>query len=185
MNVNYQIMEPPVFKPFEDMTKQEAKEYFNFFCEQIPIRIAYLQNWLNENTKEKVQLDYTEHSLVAFWTWFTEFAIDQKEKHFTENTPLNLPYAVLGIADDFSIYYGEYVIKHYPNVRWGYNGTAKHYVYYNQPVLRNFEHRKDEICPSVAIAGRVRRIFEEPNPNAILEMYQYLQNLEDVDMKSN
>lgn len=53
MKIQYQYMMPPFFKPYKEMTDREANQYFEYYVSQIPIRIAYLQNFLDNNVDKK------------------------------------------------------------------------------------------------------------------------------------
>ena len=53
MGIQYQYMIPPFFKPYEKMTVREAEQYFEYYVSQIPIRIEYLQNFLDKNVDKK------------------------------------------------------------------------------------------------------------------------------------
>ena len=47
------IYDAAVFKPYKEMTDREANQYFEYYVSQIPIRIEYLQNFLDNNVDKK------------------------------------------------------------------------------------------------------------------------------------
>lgn len=107
------------------MTVREADQYFEYYVSQIPIRIEYLQNFLDKNVDKKIRLDFTENSLVEFWDWYGDLLVEQQKTDYQENTPVHLSYGVLGMGSDFAMYFGEMFIQKNPTIRWGYLKNPK------------------------------------------------------------
>ncbi|MEK6474614.1 hypothetical protein ACVHXO_11610 [Bacillus safensis] len=148
--------EAPPFemKAFDDMSKKEAKQFFDWYVSQIPERIKVLE----KVTKGYVTLDFTKESLIDLFSWFLDFVtirelteeeigslleefrqypdhVYQDEKKTLLANPVDLEQIDYAVAMDIAIYYGETIIKNYPQVKWTYFTKPKSYVYLNEPIL--------------------------------------------------
>ena len=70
--IHYDILIPPLNKPFVDFTKKEAEDYFEWFLSQIKFRVVYLQDYSG------IELDYSIDSLDDIWGWFLKSAETEK-----------------------------------------------------------------------------------------------------------
>ena len=170
MEIHYQYMMPPFFKPYHEMTANEAKQYFEYYISQIPNRINYLQNFLESNANKLIELDFTKKSLVEFWDWYENLLVEQKETNYTEGTPLNLSYDVLGISSDFAMYFGETFVRNHSSIYWGYKKKPKSNFYLNWPSLLGFQKNLVH-CPENSISILVSRSLEKKDKNATLKLY--------------
>ncbi len=168
MKIQYQYMIPPFFRPYKEMTAREANQYFEYYVSQIPIRIEYLQNFLDKNVDKKIRLDFTENSLVEFWDWYGDLLVEQQKTDYQENTPLHLSYGVLGISSDFAMYFGELFVQKHPTIRWGYLKKPKNHLFFHRPALMGFQHNLC-YCPEQTISVLVCSALEEKNPNEVLD----------------
>lgn len=153
-------MIPPFFRPYKEMTAREANQYFKYYVSQIPIRIAYLQNFLDKNADKKIRLDFTENSLVEFWDWYGDLLVEQQKTDYQENTPLHLSYGVLGISSDFAMYFGELFVQKNPTITWGYLKKPKNNLFFHRPSLMGFQHNLC-YCPEQTISVLVCRALKE------------------------
>lgn len=142
------------------MTAREANQYFKYYVSQIPIRIAYLQNFLDKNADKKIRLDFTENSLVEFWDWYGDLLVEQQKTDYQENTPLHLSYGVLGISSDFAMYFGELFVQKHPTITWGYLKNPKNNLFFHRPSLMGFQHNLC-YCPEQTISVLVCQALEE------------------------
>lgn len=150
------------------MTDREADQYFEYYVSRNPIRIEYLQNFLDKNVDKKIRLDFTENSLVAFWDWYGDLLVEQQKTDYQENTPLHLSYGVLGISSDFAMCFGEMFIQKNPAIRWGYLKKPKNNFFFQRPSLMGFQQNLC-YCPEHTIGVLVRNALKEKNPNEILD----------------
>ena len=169
MGIQYQYMIPPFFRPYKEMTDREANQYFEYYISQIPIRIAYLQNFLDKNADKKIKLDFTENSLVEFWDWYGDLLVEQQKTDYQENTPLHLSYGVLGISSDFAMYFGELFVRKNPTIRRGYLKKPKNNLFFHRPSLMGFQHNLC-YCPEQTISVLVCRALKEKNSNAVCDI---------------
>ena len=154
--MNYPVMKPPFeFKDFESMNKKEAKQYFDWYLSQIPERIEILKK-VSDN---QIALDYSKESLIPLFSWFLstvtiyrlskeEIKADledlsqypdyvyEDEKDRLLSNPVDLKEEDYALAKDIAIYYGETLIKNYPQVHWTYLTKPKSYVFLNEPILK-------------------------------------------------
>ena len=65
--MEYEYMQLPDYR---NMTKKEAKAYFEKFVAEIPYRIEVLEKYANEKCNAKIPFDYTIESLIPLWSWF-------------------------------------------------------------------------------------------------------------------
>ncbi|MCL6591882.1 MAG: hypothetical protein K6U80_18270 [Firmicutes bacterium] len=64
---------------FRNITKKEAEKYFEWFLEQIPIRIKVLQEAVNSTPGyEDWKADYSPESLVTLGKWFKQVVTTRK-----------------------------------------------------------------------------------------------------------
>ena len=153
--LTYEISIPPIVKPFDQMSKKDAQEYFDWYKSTMQERIAYL------GTVSKVDLDYSPASLRRLWAWFLrrgEVEITPKEKLANLEEQLraaNSPFVKEVLADnekqltleteiivqDIARYFGEVFIKNNPSLYWGYYSRPKNDAFVNQPVLMGMPNR--------------------------------------------
>lgn len=165
-------MEPPFFKSFYEMNAKEAKEIFNFYISQIPIRIQYLESFLTKNFDCDICFDYSRESLVNFWDWYSDLLVEEQKNHPVAGNPLNLSFDILGMGSDFAMYFGELFIKEHPKIFWGYKNKPKSNFFLNRPALLGFQ---DNIvyCPEHSISICVRRALEKKNSFEILKIFEF------------
>ncbi|MGL6031819.1 MAG: hypothetical protein ACRC0Q_06550 [Kurthia gibsonii] len=153
--MDYPSMTPPFnIKPFEEMNKKEAKQYFEWYVSQIPERMVFLKQVSNG----QILLDYSKESLIPLFTWFLttvtidqlseeeieakledllqypDFAFEDAKERLLAN-PVELKKEDYALAMDIAIYYGETLIKNYPQVHWTYLTKPKSHIYLNEPIL--------------------------------------------------
>ncbi|VEI08747.1 hypothetical protein [Kurthia zopfii] len=153
--MDYPLMTPPFnMKPFIDLNKKEAKQYFEWYVSQIPERIAILKQVSNG----QILLDYSEKSLIPLFTWFLstvtvyqlseeeieakledlrqypDFAFEDAKEQLLAN-PVELKKEDYALAMDIAIYYAETLIKNYPQVHWTYLTKSKSHIHLNEPIL--------------------------------------------------
>ena len=69
--MEYEIIQPPFKLDFRTMKRSEAVAYFNWFTEQIPVRISILTDFVQASPGyEAWQADLTPGSLSILGRWF-------------------------------------------------------------------------------------------------------------------
>ncbi len=152
MGKNYQIIQPPFPNRFRDMSKSQAKEYFLWFQEQIPIRIVELSNFVKSfseysNWDPNLQC----FSLNPLGKWFfgqvqvrkrsraeidTIYAgaVDWFRNNF-EIPDWDLTDVTFSLSIDIGMYLGRIVEQENQNVAWKISSMPKSNINYQQPVL--------------------------------------------------
>ncbi|KJD45076.1 hypothetical protein [Paenibacillus terrae] len=63
--MNYKLMQPPFdMREYSEMSKNEAKEHFNWFKQQMPSRLEQLGAF------SQIHLEYSHRSLIDIWEWY-------------------------------------------------------------------------------------------------------------------
>ena len=154
--LKYDILIPPIDKPFENFSAKEANDYFHWYVDKIMERNVYLSLFSG------LELDYSLSSLIDIWGWFLKYAEIEKtpssKLNFIKKQLSNSPFLhdVLVeskvqfsleteyIMKDIAMYYGEVFVRNHKNIEWGYfTDTAKD-SFANMPVLMGFEDRDYE-----------------------------------------
>jgi hypothetical protein len=156
--MNYNLMEPPFsYKPFVEMNKKEAQEYFNWFINEIPNRVILLRKAYEINNVDIGSLDYTPLSLINLWKWFipkikTVNLTKNELKEYLDKIPewargtmdnKKLSVETLAIAIDIAIYFAETVRKNKSNIQWGLITKPKSFYSVNKPILIGFNFGLD------------------------------------------
>lgn len=68
--MNYEFMGSPFeFDKFEDLSKKEAREYFEWYVNQIDSRMEILKTAVLEDDPDAL-FDYSPQSLIYVWQWY-------------------------------------------------------------------------------------------------------------------
>ena len=153
--LTYDILIPPLKKPFEKFSKTEAKEYFDWYIGKIPERIDYLRAYSGLN------LDLSPESLVTIWAWFLKNAEVEKTpriridelKRQTKDLPPDIRRTVIRensrqlslqteyMVRDITMYFGEVCVVNNEAIHWGYHTDIKKDSFANRPILQGFLDR--------------------------------------------
>ena len=153
--LNYDILVPPFYKPFEKFNSKEAEIYFKWYISQLKNRIDYLEGYSDTS------LNYSVNSLVDIWEWFLNIAEIEKTPKIKraeiikqlKGQPKEIAEAVLKdqskqfslkteyILRDIAMYFGEVYVKNNSSISWGYHTDVKLNSFANMPLLVGFEDR--------------------------------------------
>jgi hypothetical protein len=151
----YKIIEPPFTLKFDEMSKQELKDYNAWFLNQIPERIAILEKAVRSTVGfADWRVDYSPESLDKLGAWFFERAEKRKRtkeemESIYENIPdrlkdieiddWELTNRTFSIAIDIGMYLSQVFLKNIPGLKWQHKTSgSKRWVDYGQPVLSGF-----------------------------------------------
>lgn len=154
--MEYKLMIPPnEISKISELSKKEAKEHFEWYISQIPIRLEQLENYVKYTTKNNFKFDKSVDSLIYLWKWFeTIIETERKTKIELEKELENLPEwlheqikinnikpttLTLSICLDIGIYFSETLIYNNPSIKWDYIKTSKN-ISFNKPVLVGFKN---------------------------------------------
>lgn len=181
----YPLMEPPFrFASFREMSKEQAKEHFDWFISLIPDRVQLLDECFNAVWGCGVRFDYSVESLCPVWAAF-EPHIETEEKSDAEiqaelatspewlhetlaHKRLKLSLGTTTIAMDMGMYYGEVINRNVPGVHWGYVTRPKSLRSVNRPVLFGFIKRMVLDPRDIVYTGCLRSLRER-NPRFLAE----------------
>jgi hypothetical protein len=135
---------------YRAMTPKEAKEYFEWFKENIPAEMETLRRVV----PKKISLDFSPESLIPLEKWFLPARAYKKlpKKQIMEdyaNAPdyileemLRSRYAptwqTVTIAAMVGVYLGEVFVRNDKDLYWGYVKKPKSDVHFNMPVVYGF-----------------------------------------------
>ncbi|WP_342428411.1 hypothetical protein [Paenibacillus sp. FSL L8-0158] len=150
--MEYKSMQPPFgMKEYSEMSKNEAKEHFNWFKQQIPSRLEQLGAF------SQIHLDYTDRSLIDIWEWYlgnvqiqSKSASELEEEHpETEEWLKSYIYEKKlyiksqAFTIDIAIYLGETVKSNHSGLDWGIVFKPKSYISVNRPVITGLTKETD------------------------------------------
>lgn len=157
--VEYERMISPIDSkvPFEEYSKEQAEEYFQWFITQIEHRIQVLDLYIKKEGEE-IEFDYTPASLIPLWRWYEKHIVEEKvplveyiqeirsqPKWMREWIPrrrISLRKTMI-FGSDIAIYFAEVVRKNSNGkIYWGYFTRPKNMEGANQPVLMGFKSKK-------------------------------------------
>ncbi len=98
--LTYDILIPPLGKSIYQLSEQEVADYFAWFQEKIPERVAYVSKVCATELRIPVErLDCSPESLMLLWKWFrrrakqsrqsTQMRKQENPKHRTNFLPTN------------------------------------------------------------------------------------------------
>ena len=151
--VDYDILIPPLNKPFSLLSLDEAEAFFKWHQDNISKRINYLAQ------KSGGILDYSFESLVPLWAWFlnhaqvepvTDTIKEEIRKHLHNQSTQHIEYVIseedtqftlqtIFIIRDISMYVGEIFVKYSKKIKWSFHTNPEQDSFANMPLLTGFE----------------------------------------------
>lgn len=149
--MKYEIIQPPFTLEFRAMSREAAKDYFDWFIEQIPIRIRILEQAVQSTDGyEDWQADYAPESLERLGQWFYEHVEtrertkEEKETIYSrapewfrhvEISDWELANQTFSLAMDIGMYVSRVFEKNLPGLKWMMIKQSKRHVDFQQPVI--------------------------------------------------
>lgn len=157
---NYVPLIPPIHKPFKELSKREAKEYFEWFLSHVDERSNYIRAKVSDGLKISIDLvDFSMESLVYVWRWFLQVAELQKTpeevfKNIRRELEMSgapgefiedeirersreLSIFSRYVIRDIGMYVGKMFVTNYESLRWDYY-TKKRDSFANMPQIFGF-----------------------------------------------
>lgn len=187
--MDYHLMEPPILRPFQEMSKKEAKEHFDWYINQIPARIDLLKNVYSfTGGSDQQTLDFTPNSLKPLWKWFIKYIsiipksqeeIEKEKNNLSEHlkckivqNPNKLSLGTVAMAMDIAIYFCEVLARNNQNVKWGILAKTKNHADFNQPVLFGFLNNVT-LNPRTVVYNLANKASKgDTNPESLFEVYK-------------
>lgn len=152
--INYDILIPQLGKNIFQLNEKEAEEYFRWFLDKIPERVAYVSHiCAMELGISEDRMDCSPDSLLLLWKWFRRRAktepvvrtIEEKRRNsFPDNIWNNERQLTLEteyILRDIGMYLGETFRKNNSAVYWTYYTKPRRDFFVNHPLLKGFIDR--------------------------------------------
>ena len=185
--MNYQLMETPfALTQFEEMSKKQAEQYYQWFLLEKEHRIQQLDQYVKQSNN-CISLDKTPESLIGLWEWF-EANIEWEDKteedysnemvgrpdwmrpHIIADTK-KMTILTLALGMDISIYFGETLIINNPSIYWGYKTSPKKLMGVNRPILLGFKGDLS-LFPYNQIQVCIRKSTREKNKFKLHDLYK-------------
>ena len=184
--IDYPLMIPPVQKDFVEFSKEETKQYFEWYIAQSETRINQLQCYIAKTGASEVKLDGTVSSLVSLWKWMEEnMETEKKTKEEVETEMIGRPewmydairqndwkFTVLtnALAVDISFYFAQLFTDNFNCIRWGYYTKPKNLISVNRPVLVGFIDNTF-LDPRRIVINCCRLSIKEKKETQLIETY--------------
>jgi len=145
--MSYTILSPPFTLKFREMSAKELKEYNAWFHEELPARVAGLEEEVRSAPGHAdFKADRTPGSLDALGAWFggqveTRPRTPDEVGGFARSAPwLAVPDKELtnrsfSLAFDIGLAFGQAVLHARPKARWDQPLDDKKFADYGQPVI--------------------------------------------------
>lgn len=158
---NYEPLVISIDKPFEQLNKDEAKEYFDWFISHVDERSEYIrQKTSNELQMPINELDFSMESLVPIWRWFLrivelsktpkdvlkkikkELKANGEPPEFIEDMicehSIELSVFSRYVLRDIGMYVGKMFVTNFSTLRWDYHTNTKQDSFANMPQIFGF-----------------------------------------------
>lgn len=156
--LTYDVLVPKLGKNIFKLNEKETAEYFEWFMDQVPQRIAYVSRICAKELRIPLErMDNSPESLLLLWKWFrkrakTEPIIlseEEKKSPAYENgmfcTKRQLTLETEYIIRDIGMYLGETFRKNHPQIYWTYYTKPKNSFFTNHPLLKGFVEITDGV----------------------------------------
>lgn len=158
---NYIPLIMPIDKPFEEFSKTEAREYFNWFISHVDERSEYIKKKVSNGLNMPMDsLDFSAESLIYIWRWFLKIAElkkvpksvlnsirkelkangEPKEfiKDMLRENSVELSIFSRYVIRDIAMYVGKMFITNFHVLRWDYHTNTKRDSFANMPQIFGF-----------------------------------------------
>ncbi len=167
---------------FDKLAKAQAKEYFQWYMDQIDVQLEELERILSGTG---ILMDFSVESLIPVWEWLEKQIrmVPRKEEdiqaEIAHRPAWMEPYVgreefslqTLEYAMDISIYFAEVVIRNTDGkIYWGYFDKPKNRMDVNEPVLLGF-WKDMNLNPRRIIEVCMRRSLKEQKKDRLFDLY--------------
>lgn len=138
--INYEILVPPLDKGIFQLNEPEAEQYFRWFLDKIPERVAYVSHiCAMELGISEDRMNCSPDSLLLLWKWFRKRA--RTEPINGANNERQLTLETEYILRDIGMYLGETFRKNNSTIYWSYYTKPRRDFFVNHPLLKGFIDR--------------------------------------------
>lgn len=152
--LHYDILIPKLGKDICQLTEKEAADYFEWFMERVPERVAYVSGVCARELGIPVEkMDCSPESLLLLWKWFRKRARieriprtkeEKRSRKFPDSAWKNdrqLTLETEYILRDIGMYLGETFRKNNSQFYWTYYTKPRRDFFVNRPLLKGFVDR--------------------------------------------
>jgi hypothetical protein len=149
---DYIGFDPGVDRPLHEVSRAEAREYFERFMTERPARQEALRRLLEVNG---VRLEEGDAGLDTLNDWFTEHVEGDRET-------MRLDSWWYVVARDIGIWVGEELIRRAPKLEWRLFTGGKTDESYQRPVVMGFDvpNKNYNVDPELLVVGLGERALE-------------------------
>lgn len=158
---NYIPLIIPIDKPFEELSQEEAKAYFDWFINHVDERSEYIKQKVSKNLNIPIDiLNFSMESLIYIWRWFLkiveinktpksvlkeirrELKANGESDEFIEDmvsaNSIELSIFSHYVIRDIGMYVGKMFVTNFPTLRWDYHTDTKQDSFANIPQIFGF-----------------------------------------------
>ena len=158
---NYEPLVIPIDKPFKQLSKTEAKSYFEWFISHVGERSDYIRQKVSNGLGISVdELNFSMESLIPIWKWFLQIAelsktpkdvlkkirrelkANKEPDEFIEGMirehRIELSVFSRYVIRDIGMYVGKMFVTNFPTLRWDYHINTKQDSFANMPQVFGF-----------------------------------------------
>ena len=184
---HYKIIESPYTNKFDQMTKKELKEFYDWYVCIIPSRIEILSKTVKASKGfQKWKADFSPQSLIKLEEWIDKnldksqqtldwiLSISPNSSHWfneEEDEKWEKTNETVSLAIDCGIYFGEVMLFNNLTLKW-IHGTnlSKRDFYYGQPLISGFG--KIDLAPFNLISLLFCKFIKGTNKkDALINLY--------------
>ena len=187
----YRFITLPFSKSVKDLSKEEAKQYFDWFLQQIPIRITQLNEYINRSKEyETWTPDNSPESLIQLGEWFSK-KISSRIRTYDEIQEIystlgkfqgvitipnkDLSHESFSLAFDIGMYLSQVLLNNVPDLHWELMSKPKNSVFYNHPIIKSTGKM---ICDPVHLSiifayGLIKRTRQASGLNEIYKIWSH------------
>jgi hypothetical protein len=143
----YNEIKLPVKGKFSESPKTELRDYYRWFHEVTPLRVAELAGTVQSSPGSAGWLpNHTPKSLNSLGDWFAT-QVQTRQRTPDERQEISswvgapeweLTNRTFSVAIDTGMYLGTTLTRNHPSLRWDQPFGSKKYINYGQPVLVGF-----------------------------------------------
>lgn len=149
--MQYQIVNPPFTPHFATLSKEELRDYYQWFMKAIPHKVAELAEMVRASPGfDSWDADKSPESLGTLGEWFcSQVQTRPRSKQEIETIAARSPYPIdvpkeeltdrtFAAAMDVAAYFSQILLRHHPTLRWHHSLEGRRSVHYGQPVIVGF-----------------------------------------------
>jgi len=184
--MTYTIIQPPFTLQFREMSKPDLKAYFDWFLNQISVRLPILESSIQETPGfENWSADFTVESLKMLGEWYagqvetrprSQDELDEIKQKLSFPVPVSdqeLTNKTFSLAFDVAMYLSEVFKRNFPSLRWDLILKDKKFADYGQPVLIGFRGDVPLNPVSIMVVLAYGIVKKTKTGARLLELYNY------------